>query len=809
MMKIQILKYLFHLCLFYDIIINKCAFLLYFLRRANKMKKSFIKIFAAILISAILFSTFSLVVFANETSESDVNTSVSDSKTDSEYAPLKNALEFSCYYDTQTNKINVQGTMNYDSFAGHANSTLLIYSIPPGKTENEIINDQSITPIAQAPASITFAFSFKANTIIDRYSKYAIFLKSPDGTLTLTTEAQYAEIRTSNNEKNKDNFKGISGKYSSDISSTNPGTVVIPVYLDAIAESSSDGYIYQIEDKQYLFNKSYIDDLDSQIRSLSFFGATVYLQFLMRPNSIFKTNSYEEATYVLPNSFDTENITLLHSLTHFIASRYNNTLYGQINGIILGKSWDNPTQYNSYISTESDYINNCAQYISIISNSARSVMPSVEIFLPISANSFMLNSESSQTTESALPLKSFLPSLLSTLDASTYIGLNFSLHVESDTTPLDITNSNIDSGIDPNKELNNNKFYIGRHSELSEYIFTLSQEYKSLSKYYSVSWIPENTLNGNAICAAYTYAFYALLLDKNITNFIIDTSYSTTENNFLKDLSYILKHIDTKNSISATKNLLPLFNTDDWLNIFKTPFPSLNTKDYYTSDVTYEIPKNIKGEFCYFNFSQAFLADSWVKGIGCTNIKVDYARTSEKAFKGDFLLDKDFGEIIYTYDYPENISYTPYLKIKFEISSEVKDSLYELRSIFNTSTTLLETKTIVKGNDLNEIIIDISNIQGFSSLESVKFMIRSLDNAVDNCSLWIYDITGYSTVYSNDELQKFIAENRDKIKNDTHEKTTKEKIETLIFILVIILVTAFFGFALVFIIQRNHKRKKE
>ena len=88
-------------------------------------------------------------------------------------------------------------------------------------------------------------------------------------------------------------------------------------------------------------------------------------------------------------------------------------------------------------------------------------------------------------------------------------------------------------------------------------------------------------------------------------------------------------------------------------------------------------------------------------------------------------------------------------------------------------------------------------------------MIRSLDNTVDNCSLWIYDITGYSTVYSNEELQKFIAENRDKIKNDTHEKTTKEKIETLIFILVIILVTAFFGFALVFIIQRNHKRKKE
>ena len=44
---------------------------------------------------------------------------------------------------------------------------------------------------------------------------------------------------------------------------------------------------------------------------------------------------------------------------------------------------------------------------------------------------------------------------------------------------------------------------------------------------------------------------------------------------------------------------------------------------------------------------------------------------------------------------------------------------------------------------------------------------------------------------------------------ETQEKTPIEKIKKFIFIFIIILITAFFGFALVFILQGNHRRKKE
>lgn len=742
-----------------------------------------------------------------EQGETEANTENTDG--DLPVVNLEDALEFSCYYDVETHKVNVKGTMNYDSFSEHADSTLLIYSIPPGKTENQIINSKSVKPIAEAPVSITFAFSFKINKLIDRYSKYAIFLKSEKGEYTLTTEAQFAEIRTSVNEKTKDSFKGVLGSYSHPISNVNPNTVTIPVYLDAIVESSPNAYIYQIEHKQYSFNKAYVDSLDAQIRSLSLFGTKVYLQYLLRPSATFKTPSMETADYFMPDAFDSGNIMLLHSITDFIASRYNDASHGNIAGIVVGKNWDNVTTDNAFnITTLSGYADNCVQYTAIIANSARSVLPDLEIKIPISGNSFYADVAEEQNYLKVISAKEFLPILMEEFDSSTYSGLDFSFFVEAETTPLDITEENIKDGIDVKKEQSEDAFYIGNQSEVSEYLLMLSQKYKSGSKHYSVLWSPKQTLRGNAFCAAYAYAFFSLLVDESVINFTINQE-SCSEAGFT-ELSYIIKNIDVSKNYSATDNVLTLFGASSWAEVLGiSALPTQRSNVRYNKSVLPSLPQNIKGEFCYFDFSRAFLADSWLKGIGCSDIKIDYTKDDKKAFRSDFLLQDDFGEIIYSYEYPENISYTPYLKIKFEIISDSDAPLYEMRYVFNTETSFYESKTIVNGNELNETVLDLSSTEGFSALKSVKFSIRSLDDTANSCSMWIYDIIGYSTVYTNEELEAFVAEERDKNKSDVSESSEKDKLKKLIFILIIITVSALLGFALVLILQRNSRRKRE
>ena len=244
--------------------------------------KRFISI--ALIISTLLFATSFLAYAQESDSESQsselietegLETEVTESAEPNPSSGIlkpEDILSYSCYYDVESGKINVKGTINYDAFAIYRNSLLLIYEIPIGKSESDVINNENIKPIAEAPISITFAFSFKAASIISRHSKYAIFIKTDDGEYILTTEAQYAEISsTVTEDTQKSKFKGVLSNYSSQISNVNAETAIIPVYLDSIYTKSSSGYVYQIENHRFFFDKAYINDLDKQISSLSFF----------------------------------------------------------------------------------------------------------------------------------------------------------------------------------------------------------------------------------------------------------------------------------------------------------------------------------------------------------------------------------------------------------------------------------------------------------------------------------------------------------------------------------------------------------
>ena len=115
------------------------------------MKRLMYRAISLFLLFSVMISAFSVLVFAGDFSEA---IDVQESELLSE-----NILSFSCIYDPNTKNVNINGTMNHDAFALHGDSTLLIYSIPAGKSENDVIYDKSYSPIAESPVSISFAFS--------------------------------------------------------------------------------------------------------------------------------------------------------------------------------------------------------------------------------------------------------------------------------------------------------------------------------------------------------------------------------------------------------------------------------------------------------------------------------------------------------------------------------------------------------------------------------------------------------------------------------------------------------------------------
>ena len=170
------------------------------------------KIIAGFLAIIFLFSVSSVFIFAEEPSTT-TNADITDT-TEKNEVLIEDILSFSCYFDNKTQSVNIKGTMNHDAFTSHRNSIFVIYAIPPGRDEIDVLKDENIKPIAEAEASITFAFSFKISNIIDRYSRYAIFMRSTEGEYTLTTNSQYAEIASTHKKiTEKTAFKGITGNW--------------------------------------------------------------------------------------------------------------------------------------------------------------------------------------------------------------------------------------------------------------------------------------------------------------------------------------------------------------------------------------------------------------------------------------------------------------------------------------------------------------------------------------------------------------------------------------------------------------------
>ena len=708
-------------------------------------------------------------------SESEVLNSESGTEEETTQEIKRDILYFSCTYDAETKTVNVSGTMKHDAFAQYNNSTLEIFLIPPGKTELDVIADPKAEPLAQTSASIKFGFNFKLSKLVDRYSRYAIFLKSPDGERILATEAQYADVQsTFTAAKNKESFKGIAGAISSSSAYLDADTTIIPVYIDMLFTDTSHGYVYQGESKQFFFTQGYIDDLDKKINSASISGSDIYLQLLLRKGSTFSNVSDTEAEYVMPNVYDEAVLVKLHSAIDFLSSRYSTADHVDTFGFIIGKGWDNPSKYNGSKYTEFEkYVESCAFYATVVSNAARSVNSNIDIVLPFTGEGFKNEYDPTVDIFSVKPL---INALIEYYENSFSSGMSFSLLMETREVPLNINNANISSGIDLTYKNPNTDFVAGYQTDFSTFIKDTAQSYSgNLTKYMFV-WSPPATLKGNALSAAYTYSYYKLLSDERISAFCVclDDENQIAVN--FEDLKHIIRYIDTSQGVLVTNNLVSYFGKLSWEEITGAPISTVKrVKSLYSISPEFSLPSGIKGSFSYFDFAGSTILDGWYNGSGCGKIKIEYTKDEKKALKADLAMTKGAAsELIYSYKYQENMRYTPYLEISMGIVDDLDSSLYKVTVVIENEASRYESSYVVEGNTDVNVVLNTSEIQGLAAVSDIKIFVTSLDGNYGKCSLWLYGITGHSTKYSSGELKDLIYEEREKI-NDTADGATQER----------------------------------
>ena len=769
--------------------------------------KRYISLF---LLIAVFLSVFSLPVAAeSETLDDAVASEKSDSTeiAEDQEAAQESVLDiasYNCTYDTEAKRVKLSGTLQSEVFADRSDSTIAVYAVPPGASEYEIVESGESRCLAEAPVSIKFEFSFKANRIIDRYSRYAIFLRSPDGEYTLTTEAQYPEVSSefvaSNNKKY---YKGLASEYSSVSTDIQAGSSIIPLYWDSIfSDSSSSSLFMGVDGEQFFFNKAIVDKLDIAVRSMSLSGTRIYLRLLKRPQGDADLEGEFGAKYLMPDIYDTDTVEKIHAAITFLTERYSGE-EGRISGFIIGKGWDDPEHFN-YILTDSfeEYVDRCAAYAVVVANAARTVDPSMEIAIPFTGEGFAQKSEDGEKNL----FKTTVEALLAYFDNSIQGGINCSFLMDTSETPLGITNDNLRDGINVNYANPDGLFYAGAQKEFSTYLSDIDEEYRSCPKKYIFVWSPPKNVSGNALAAAYAYSYYTLLADSTVSFFALDLTES--KERLIEDVSYIMKYIDTSEGLEVTKNLTKFFGRSSWSEIVSASvIAAYGVRYIYDSSAEINSERKFAGSFAYFDFLNSNLIERWYQGEGCTNLKIDYRGDSEKSLRADLALDGTYrsSEILYIYSYPENMIYTPYMRLRFHLSDACENSLYEVKFTFGSGESRAEASAVVNGNQETEVVIDISQYVVKNITESIRISVRSLDGASSECSLWLYDICGMSNIYTSEQLDNLISLERDKIRNPEEEAEGRELFGRVAIALAIVIVTGAIGFGLFASFRREDK----
>ena len=724
------------------------------------------KIILFLIVAMMIFTCFSpLLVYANENTEEGVD-------------HISNAVTYSCEYDSDLGVIKISGTMSHDVMIKYKDYSIAIYQIHPGKSIQDILNNKEIQPVAKSAISIKFQFSFKAEKITDKFSKYAVFLYSPKGERILANSPQYVEISPSNNTNNKNNryFKGVLASNTTAVFDVNPGTVIIPVYLNSVVSNIPKGYLHQSGFAKMYFDKSYIDSLDAKIKAVSASGGQVYLQLLLPSGTTkweFLNESVLGAEYVMPNIYADDVLIFLDSCMAFLADRYD-TEAGDISGIIIGKQVDKANIYNACgIDSLDEYAKAYSTYVAVTAISALSVNPKLNIVIPFSdVNCYSTVIEKLEGFDTS----ALLEAISSEFNNSFSFDFSFITLIESNALPFefDSTLTLVVPKEEPNRLTANNIAVYYEH------IRKLKCKYKNVSTNFMYIWEAPYELSGSKLELSYAYLYYKLVNQAGLLSFVI----SFDQNRNFSDAKSTIKYIDETSSLDVTSQALKAEGFASWNELIDglTPESFVTHKRFTGSSVNVSI-MNSTGIFDYFAFSEKSSIQNWHRGIYCSEITWENHEKLGSAMKVNIsspLLNSEFGEIYYIYDQPENLIYTPYLS--FEVAAENiadKNAIYELKISLISDNDYIETSYSVHGDEITQVAFDLNNYNINNTIKGIKISIRRIAGSENNFSLWIKNIRGYSNEKSSEELENLIYEERMKLMNQVQGEDADDSSGTI------------------------------
>ena len=725
-----------------------------------------------------------------------------------------NAVTLTCEYSNDAKKIEINGNVNYNVLVSYGKYTLGILRISPSQSTEDAINAQVPDIAASMNIAAKFSFSIGIKNTVERFSKYAVVIISPEGEIILASEPRNISVSSSANST-KENFKGILPIGAEEISISGDmgfGSVIIPVYYDRIVNLSMNGYIYPHEDTHCFFDKSYIDELDAKIRTYSVRGARVYLQLLLphdRQNTELMGSGGEAfCDYEIPDVYDSDTLSKIHTYVKFLTSRYNSHVNGKIGGIIVGDKIDK-NEYNACGELSLDaYAEKYAFYLSVVANTARVENPNIDIIVPFSnvdcyGRIVDINGADHLPTD-------LIEKISSILDDCFYEGFDYNIMIESCDSPVGVTSS--EDGFDDIYTVQTDdspELSVNNLTRLNSFLSGIKRVYRSAPKNYIFLWQIPESLKGNLLECSYVYSYYTLIRSSHASSFVI--SFAQTDEGTLEEIMKTVGCIDTINGNQQSNALLHFFNATSWKDIIDSYSESgLNLRNEMISG-NGDISASSKGSFSYFNFSTGDTSGWYGASFG-KSVNSDYGEGGQRVLRQtvERATGAAHSDLFYVYEYDESLIYTPSLNFKMAITDgEVSSGdIYEVTVTIGKGSSSITRSQTVRSGEAFDMWLDVESYGKTNNASYIKISTRSITGSTDEYSLWVYDVSGHSNIYTSQELEELISEERRNIR-DQLQNSNRDNYDSVIYWIVfsIILFAILIGGVLLIILRRDDSKK--
>ena len=730
-----------------------------------------------------------------------------DAHTNEKMPTFDNAVSFTCEYDANQSQILINGTVSHDFLINNENYTIKVFSILPGVPYSSIIDGEHAKECVKADMSVRFTFHIEAKSILERFSQYAIVLCSPEGKNYLAGKPILPSISSSfeYNGEDRSHFKGILTESSVNIGASGAGTAIVDVNIGQMLGDSSDSILYPMKDSYVHIKKSYIEQIDKKVQAATLKGTDVYVRLLISANNseLGIADSADEGKYTVPNLYAENVLEYVYTAVSFLAQRYSEQ-NARIRGMIVGTRIDDVEDTNDIGNMGiEEYSKLYTTYLVVVCNATRALDSQFDIVIPLSdTNSYMTQE---LTGKRMLP-DELLEAIVELLDSNVSGRFDCSAMIETDLSPLGITNQSIGDGIDVNRPSNTDRLCANNIDVFIDYINALSTRLESVPSSVIYLWNVDPSLNGNALSCAYVYNYLKLISNESVSSFVV-----SLDSEAFSGLRTVIRYIDTSRAESTVAPLAKYFGATNWgeivgtvnLPVFKTVFEEQFTTSKHAGTL---------GEFTYVDFSVSSTVEAVRAGERCESFRLDHDSHGTRALRAisSPLTLGDCFEIVEAFPLVDSFIYTPQMSLRIGVDDPTAsdNALYEIALTVGNQTGESVICGVIRNHETKDMYFDISVFASEFLTEHIKISVRPLSSASESISVWLYDIKGYSTEYDSDTLKTLIEQKRMEIRNENDDNHGGFNYTVIITIVGIVLAMAAVALGLLIVFRRDEENSQ-